>query len=203
MTSLRISGWVRGVLLTSATLALAACGTANPRLLSVDYPVRSTPAPSSRSLPAPPPSQDNRTAGRYKVGSPYQVNGRWYTPAEDPRYNEVGVASWYGDAFNGAPTANGEVFDMYLISAAHKTLPLPSIVEVTNLDNGRSIQVRVNDRGPFVDGRIIDLSRAAADELGVLQAGLARVRVRYVGRAPLDPRQDTSMIPTSSRRASR
>lgn len=114
---------------------------------------------------------------------PYQIRGVWYYPAEQPDYDERGTASWYGEQFHNRQTADGEIFDMELVSAAHKTLPLPSIVEVTNLDNGRTLTVRVNDRGPFVEGRIIDLSRAAADELGFLSKGLANVRVRYLGPA--------------------
>ena len=123
--------------------------------------------------------------GEYKVGKPYQVGGVWYVPREQPDYNETGVASWYGQAFNMKATSNGEVFDMNAFSAAHTTLPLPSMVEVTNLDNGKMLVVRVNDRGPFVGGRLIDLSYAAAKELGYAERGTARVRVRYVGPAPL------------------
>ena len=115
---------------------------------------------------------------------PYQIRGRWYRPAEQPGYDETGMASWYGDQFNGRPTATGERFDMHALTAAHKTLPLPGLVEVTNLANGRRIVVRVNDRGPFVDGRIIDLSRGSAEALGLLSAGVGEVRVRYLGRAP-------------------
>lgn len=115
---------------------------------------------------------------------PYQIRGRWYRPAEQPDYDEVGLASWYGAQHNGRPTSTGERFDMNSLSAAHKTLPLPSLVEVTNRANGRRVVLRVNDRGPFVDGRIIDLSRAAAEELGLLSQGVGEVRVRYVGRAP-------------------
>jgi len=115
---------------------------------------------------------------------PYQIRGRWYHPQEDPDYEEVGLASWYGDRFHGRPTATGETFDMNALTAAHKTLPLPGLVEVTNLENGRTVVLRVNDRGPFVDGRIIDLSRGAARELGLLERGVGRVRVRYLGRAP-------------------
>ena len=115
---------------------------------------------------------------------PYQIRGRWYHPREDPDYEEVGMASWYGDRFDGRPTATGEIFDMNALTAAHTTLPLPGLVEVTNLENGRSAVLRVNDRGPFVDGRIIDLSRGAARELGLLDRGVGRVRVRYLGRAP-------------------
>lgn len=114
---------------------------------------------------------------------PYKVRGVWYTPRHDPDYNEVGMASWYGGQHHGRKTATGETFDMRRPSAAHKTLPLPSIVEVKNLENGRKIRVRVNDRGPFVDGRIIDLSREAAEQLGMLEQGLAKVRVRYLGPA--------------------
>jgi rare lipoprotein A len=115
---------------------------------------------------------------------PYQVRGRWYRPEEQPNYDEVGLASWYGDQFNGRPTATGEIFDMYALTAAHKTLPLPGLIEVTNTANGRRVVLRVNDRGPFVDGRILDLSRGAAQELDLLRAGVGQVRVRYLGRAP-------------------
>ncbi len=124
-------------------------------------------------------------AGAHGTNAPYQVGGIWYVPHEQPRYDETGIASWYGDAFNMKATADGEVFDMNQFSAAHTTLPLPSMVEVTNLDNGKKLMVRVNDRGPFVGGRIIDLSHAAAAELGYDRAGVAHVRVKYVGPAPL------------------
>lgn len=112
---------------------------------------------------------------------PYEVKGVWYTPKADPDYDEKGIASWYGEQFHNRNTANGEVFDMDLITAAHKTLPLPSLVEVTDLDTGKKLKVRVNDRGPFVPGRIIDLSKGAAKKLGIYQKGVARVRVRYIG----------------------
>jgi rare lipoprotein A len=145
----------------------------------------------------------NRIAGgRYKVGAPYQAGGLWYVPAEQPRYNVTGLASWYGDDFHGKATANGEIFDMTAVSAAHATLPLPSMVEVTNLDNGRSITVRVNDRGPYKSGRIIDLSRGAAEALGYRTHGLAHVRVRYLGPGELPgglppTRAETSPPPRS------
>ena len=115
---------------------------------------------------------------------PYQVRGQWYRPAQQPNYDETGLASWYGDAFNGRPTSTGERFDMRALTAAHKTLPLPGLVEVTNLENGRRVVVRINDRGPFVEGRIIDLSREAAEELDLISRGVGRVRVRYLGLAP-------------------
>ena len=118
---------------------------------------------------------DNPT---YKVGNPYKINGKWYYPAINYEYDEVGYASWYGPGFHGKKTANGEIFNQNLISAAHRTLPLPSIVKVTNLENGKVLSfVRVNDRGPFADNRIIDLSFAAASVLGFVNKGTAKVRV--------------------------
>lgn len=115
-----------------------------------------------------------------RVGPPYSIGGRTYVPADDPGYDALGYASWYGAAHAGKPTANGERFDPGVVSAAHKTLPLPSYVEVTSIETGRAILVRVNDRGPFVDGRIIDLSAAAAQQLGMKNRGVAPVRVRRV-----------------------
>lgn len=118
------------------------------------------------------------------TAKPYQINGVWYYPKDEPNYNVVGIGSWYGEQFHNRRTANGELFDMNIPSAAHKTLPLPSLVEVTNLDTGQKMILRVNDRGPFVGDRIIDLSKAAADQLGYRRAGVAKVRVKYVGPAP-------------------
>jgi rare lipoprotein A len=118
-----------------------------------------------------------------KIGAPYKQNGTWYVPAMETDYDETGVGSWYGAEFHGKTTSNGEVYDMESITAAHPTLPLPSIVEVTNLENGKKLKVRVNDRGPFVKGRLIDLSPAAAKKLGYYGKGSAKVRVRYVGAA--------------------
>jgi rare lipoprotein A len=128
-----------------------------------------------KSMSPPPTSR-----GTYKLGTPYQVDGVWYYPAVDETYDETGIASWYGAEFHQRATANGEVFDMHRVSAAHKTLPLPSVVLVTNLENGRALKVRVNDRGPFVHGRIIDLSYRAAELLGMMEKGTAKVRVQYV-----------------------
>ncbi len=118
--------------------------------------------------------------GYYKVGQPYQINGMWYHPAENPFYDEEGIASWYGDPFHGQLTANGETYDMYDMTAAHKTLPMPVYVRVTNLENDTHVVLRVNDRGPFVAGRIIDVSRRAAERLGFEEQGTARVRVQVV-----------------------
>ncbi|HYG27867.1 MAG TPA: septal ring lytic transglycosylase RlpA family protein [Caulobacteraceae bacterium] len=130
------------------------------------------------STPPEPPPQT--VSGTMK---PYTIRGKTYTPRHDPDYDEVGLASWYGGKHHGRMTADGEIFDQNAPSAAHKTLPLPSVVEVKNLENGRKIKVRVNDRGPFAEGRIIDLSKEAARQLGMLEQGLAKVRVRYVGPA--------------------
>ncbi len=122
----------------------------------------------------------SRQTSAYKVGEPYQIQGAWYYPAADYGYEEVGVASWYGAKFHGRRTANGEVFDVNKVTAAHRTLPLPSLVEITNLDNGRTLTVRVNDRGPFANDRIIDVSRRGAELLGFLGAGTTKVRVRIL-----------------------
>ena len=117
----------------------------------------------------------------YKVGNPYKINGKWYYPAVDYQYDEVGIASWYGPGFHGKSTANGEVFDQNKITAAHRTLPMPSIVKVTNLENGMVLdKVRINDRGPFARNRIIDLSKKAAEELGFIKNGIAKVRVEIL-----------------------
>lgn len=131
--------------------------------------------------------------GYYKVGKPYQIAGVWYYPAENERYDSTGIASWYGPNFHGKKTANGELFDENLLTAAHPTLPMPVLVRVTNLDNGKSLVVRVNDRGPFVAGREIDLSKHAAEMLGYQRKGTARVRVQYLGRAPL-PGQPGTLV---------
>lgn len=120
--------------------------------------------------------------GIYKVGKPYQIAGRWYYPKEDYNYSEVGIASWYGEDFHGKSTANGERYEMNTLTAAHRTLPLPCIVKVTNLQNGRSIVVRVNDRGPFVKDRIIDLSKRGATLLGYIGQGTTKVRVEIMAK---------------------
>ena len=129
-----------------------------------------------------------RGGGHYKLGKPYRVSGRLYLPRENPEYVATGKASWYGADFHRRRTANGEWFDMEYLSAAHATLPLPCYAHVTNLENGKEMIVRVNDRGPFVDGRIIDLSKRAAEILNFRTQGIAKVRVQYVGPAPLDDR---------------
>lgn len=150
-------------------------------------------AACSTRPPTTPEGGGGPTVGVYKLGAPYRINGRLYVPEYDPNYDRVGIASWYGDDFHGKPTANGEIFDKDRISAAHPTLPLPSRVRVTNLENGRSIELRVNDRGPFVGDRLIDLSQAAAKELGFADRGLARVRVQFLA---LDEARGTPPEPT-------
>ncbi len=119
-------------------------------------------------------------ARSYLVGGPYEENGVWYYPRVDYDYDRTGIASWYGADFDGKYTANGEIYDMNQLTAAHTTLPLPSIVQVTDLQNGRSLQLRVNDRGPFVGGRLIDVSRRAAQLLGFETQGTAPVRVKIL-----------------------
>lgn len=135
--------------------------------------------------------------GAYKVGKPYQIAGTWYYPAVDYSYDETGIASWYGPNFHGKKTANGGIFDQEAITAAHRTLPIPSVVRVTNLENGRSLVVTVNDRGPFAKGRIIDMSRRSAELLGFINQGTAKVRVQIMEResrsvaAEAQPRGDS------------
>jgi rare lipoprotein A len=133
--------------------------------------------PAPLAAPVAPVTTEQSAQGGFKIGSPYQIDGKWYYPAENYGYVEEGIASWYGQDFQGKRTANGERYDMNAVSAAHPTLPLPSMVKVTNLDNGRVLDVRVNDRGPFHSNRIIDLSRRAAQLLGFYDVGTAHVRV--------------------------
>ena len=165
------------------TLAFAVAGCSSTLPPTKPTPIASRPPPPLEMPPVLLPSN----AGVYKIGEPYQIGNVWYYPREQPDYDETGIASWYGPTFYGKRTANGEVYDGNALTAAHKTLPLPVNVRVTNLDNGKSIVVRVNDRGPYARGRIIDLSRHAAELLDVVQTGTARVRVTYLSRADLGP----------------
>ena len=137
-----------------------------------------------------------RGGGQYLVGHPYTIAGRTYYPGENASYSAVGMASWYGDAFQGRRTANGEVYDMRSLSAAHPTMPLPSYARVTNLANGYSIIVRVNDRGPYHGGRVMDVSSRVADVLDFKGAGTAKIKVEYVGRAPLEGSDDDTLLAT-------
>ncbi|NJM30513.1 MAG: septal ring lytic transglycosylase RlpA family protein [Rhizobiales bacterium] len=132
--------------------------------------------------------------GRRHVGKPYQVAGRWFTPKEQPGYDKEGPASWYGEAFHRRMTSNGEYFDMNQLTAAHPTLPIPSYAKVTNLANGEQVIVRINDRGPFVGPRIIDLSKRTAEVLDFKRKGKTPVRVQYIGPAPLNDRDASHLI---------
>lgn len=156
-------------------------------------PLRNRPvklASLSSSLP--------KGGGYRKIGKPYVIKGVTYVPRHEPDYEETGIASWYGDDFHGKKTANGETYDMHALTAAHRTLPLPSLVNVTNVKNGKTVMVRVNDRGPFKKGRIIDVSSEVAKALGFAHHGLAEVRVKYLGPAPLngdDSREKAHLAP--------
>ncbi|MEO9600917.1 septal ring lytic transglycosylase RlpA family protein [Parasphingorhabdus sp.] len=160
-------------ILSTATLALAGCSGSRD---FGQFP-NGLPAPSSAGQPA-----GSAAVSDYpqKIGEPYKIGGKTYTPKDIPGYDEVGYASWYGEELAGNKTANGEIFNPQGISAAHKTLPLPSYLEVTALETGRTILVRVNDRGPFVNDRLIDLSHGAAKQLGIVENGVSGVRVRKV-----------------------
>ena len=137
-----------------------------------------------------------RGGGTFRVGKPYTVAGRLYVPEENTSYRAEGMASWYGDKFHGRLTANGEVFDMTSMTAAHPTLPMQSYVRVTNVRNAKSVIVRVNDRGPYHGNRVIDVSHRAAKLLEFDGHGVARVRVEYVGRAPLEGSDDAQLVAT-------
>jgi rare lipoprotein A len=140
-------------------------------------------------------------AGAYKIGQPYQIQGVWYYPGEDPQYRKAGIASWYGEKFHGRRTANGEIYDMNALTAAHKTLPMPVQVRVTNLGNGRSLVLRVNDRGPFVNGRIIDVSRRAAQLLGFQKQGTAKVLVVVLDNGKSSVIAKKAVTPTEQKTA--
>jgi rare lipoprotein A len=168
--------WARATAIALAALALANCSGSNYSS-STD-------------------SGERTFRPRYSVGRPYTVNGQTYIPAENPNYRAEGIASWYGPDFHGGPTANGERYDMHGISAAHPTLPLPCYARVTNLENGRSIIVRVNNRGPFAHDRIADLSVGAAKALNFHRKGTAHIRMEYVGRAAIDDSDDEMLLAT-------
>jgi rare lipoprotein A len=176
--------------LSAGCLALANCSSSHFGAGNVDpkYGVSSSARVIEPGQPVP------KGGGVYRVGKPYVVGGREYVPHEDANYSAEGLASWYGDDFHGRYTANGEIFDMNSISAAHPTMPLPSYARVTNLSNHRSIIVRVNDRGPYVGNRLIDVSVKTAKLLGFYGHGLTKVKVDYVGRAPLAGSDDRMLM---------
>jgi rare lipoprotein A len=182
----------RGAVAVAACLVLANCASSGKFAGRVDpkYGVSSSPRVVEFGEPVP------KGGGTYRVGKPYTVAGRVYVPEEDVNYREEGLASWYGDDFHGRLTANGEIFDMGSLTAAHPTLPMPCYARVTNLTNGKSLIVRVNDRGPYHGNRLIDVSNKAAELLEFKGNGVARVRVEYVARAPLEGSDDRQLMAT-------
>jgi len=175
----------------AACLVLANCASSSmSSRIDPKYGVSSSPRVVAFGEPVP------KGGGTYRVGKPYVVGGRVYVPEEDVNYREEGLASWYGDDFHGRLTANGEVYDMTSLSAAHPTLPMPCYARVTNLSNGKSLIVRVNDRGPYHGNRLMDVSSRAAELLEFRGNGVARVRVEYVGRAPLEGSDDRQLMAT-------
>jgi rare lipoprotein A len=182
----------RSAAAVAACLVLANCASSGKFASRVDprYGVSSSPRVVAFGEPVP------KGGGTYRIGKPYTVAGRVYVPEEDTEYREEGLASWYGDDFHGRLTANGEVFDMASLTAAHPTLPMPCYARVTNLSNGKSLIVRVNDRGPYHGNRLIDVSNKAAELLEFKGNGVAKVRVEYVGRAPLEGSDDRQLIAT-------
>src|SRR6266566_2090949 len=182
----------RGVAAVAACLALANCASSDKFASRIDpkYGVSSSPRVVALGEPVP------KGGGTYRIGKPYTVGGRIYVPEEDTSYREEGMASWYGDDFHGRLTANGEVFDMGSLTAAHPTLPMPCYARVTNLSNSKSLIVRVNDRGPYHGNRLIDVSNKAAELLEFKGNGVAKVRVDYVARAPLEGSDDRQLMAT-------
>ena len=197
-------GWrattsAHAVMVIAAAALLAGCVSSPPQktaskqrskeyFAESEYGVKASPRVSTKRSGLP------RGGGRDQIGKPYVVKGKVYVPKEEKNYTKVGAASWYGDAFHGRLTANGEVYDMTHLTAAHPTMPLPSYARVTNVKNGSSVIVRVNDRGPFAHNRVIDLSRRAAELLDYAHAGVAQVKVEYVGRAPLHGEDDQYLV---------
>src|SRR5712672_4681733 len=182
----------RSAATVAACLVLANCASSGKFAGQVDpkYGVSSSPRVVAFGDPVP------KGGGTYRVGKPYTVGGQVYVPEEDTSYREEGLASWYGDDFHGRLTANGEVFDMGSLTAAHPTLPMPCYARVTNLGNGKSLIVRVNDRGPYHGNRLVDVSNRAAELLEFKGNGVARVRVEYVARAPLEGSDDRQLMAT-------
>ena len=183
---------MRGATVTILCLALANCAASNNFASRLDpkYGVSSSPRVIEYGGPVP------KGGGTYRVGQPYVVAGRIYVPREDVNYRAEGLASWYGDDFHGRLTANGEIFDMDALTAAHPTLPMPCYARVTNLSNSKSLVVRVNDRGPYASNRLIDVSHKVAELLGFKRVGTTRVRVEYVARAPLEGSDDRQLEAT-------
>lgn len=179
------------LIVATAAGLLAACGSApqeKAKFSPKKYGVKGSPKMVAAGKPVP------KGGGRYVVGKKYKIAGKWYYPKHEPNYKKTGLASWYGPTFHGRKTANGEIFDRYALTAAHTTMPLPSYARVTNTENGRSMIVRVNDRGPFHGNRVIDLSERVATMLGTKDKGVGRVKVEYVGRAPLHGQDEQYLL---------
>lgn len=174
----------------AASLILANCGSSPGGFLASKFGTSASPKVVAEGERVP-------VGGGYsKVGKPYIIAGRLYQPSDPSHYSATGLASWYGEDFHGRMTANGEVFNIYSVSAAHPTLPLPSYIRVTNTSNGRSIVARVNDRGPFHSNRLVDVSERVAEALGFHNSGTANVKIDYLGRAPQEGSDDARLIAT-------
>lgn len=179
---------IKAMGVVAIALALANCSTSKSSRNK--YGVKASPRVVAEGQPVP------KGGGRMQVGKPYVVAGRTYVPQENPNYSATGLASWYGSDFHGRLTANGEVFDRYSVAAAHPTMPLPSYARVTNLQNNRSIIVRVNDRGPYHANRVMDVSQSVAEALDFKRSGTAKVKVDYVGKASLNGSDDNALLAT-------
>ncbi|WP_297583469.1 septal ring lytic transglycosylase RlpA family protein [Roseibium sp.] len=180
-----------GLITAAAVAAVAACSSApqeKAKFSPKKYGVKASPRMVAAGKPVP------KGGGRYVVGKKYKIAGKWYYPKHEPNYKKTGLASWYGPTFHGRKTANGEIFDRNGLTAAHTTMPLPSYARVTNTANGRSMIVRVNDRGPFHGNRVIDLSERVASMLGTKSAGVGKVKVEYVGKAPLHGKDEQYLM---------
>lgn len=181
-----------GFIVLAAVSAVAACSSAPPpekaKFSPKKYGVKGSPRMVAAGKPVP------KGGGRYVVGKKYKIAGKWYYPKHEPNYKKTGLASWYGPTFHGRKTANGEIFDRNALTAAHTTMPLPSYARVTNVSNGRSMIVRVNDRGPFHGNRIIDLSERVATMLDTKSAGVGKVKVEYMGKAPLHGQDEAYLM---------
>jgi rare lipoprotein A len=181
-------------MIAAVSLVAACSSTPEPKskFSPAKYGVKGSPRVVAEGQEVP------KGGGRYVVGKKYKIAGKWYYPKEDPNYTKTGLASWYGPTFHGRKTANGEVFDRNALTAAHTTMPLPSYARVTNVSNGRSMIVRVNDRGPFHGNREIDLSERVATMLGTKADGIGKVKVEYVGRAPLHGQDEAFLMASYS-----
>ena len=171
-------------------VAVSACGSTSHQTADINIKTKFTSKEYgvSASKRVTTSKKVKKGGGTYKIDKPYKIRGKWYYPKEEKGYDKKGMASWYGPNFHGRKTANGEIFDQYHLSGAHPTFPLPSYARVTNLTNGHSVIIRVNDRGPYSRGRIIDVSSKTADLLEMKHHGTAQVRVQYLGRARMDGR---------------